>query len=224
MKTLAIISLFCFIGLFFATQAKAQTPVTKTLTEQTDPEAKKIVARIRDKHKALGSIKVDYTLTIENGETKDIQQGVIYQKGTKFRVVNNNNEMVCDGKTVWMYMKKQNEVQVTDFDPSDQDLLSPSKIMDFAQAEKQFIYAITGEDAQAVYIEFKPISRDSEYSKMRIKVLKGKDEVTEVKVFTKDSSRYTLGIKKMETAVIQDTQFNFNKAQYPGVRETDLRD
>jgi outer membrane lipoprotein carrier protein len=224
MKTLAIISLFCFIGLFFATQAKAQTPANKTFTEQSDPEAKKIVARIRDKHKALGSIKVDYTLTIENGETKDIQQGVIYQKGTKFRVVNNNNEMVCDGKTVWMYMKKQNEVQVTDFDPSDQDLLSPSKIMDFAQAEKQFIYAITGEDAQAVYIEFKPISKDSEYSKMRIKVLKGKDEVTEVKVFTKDSSRYTLGIKKMETAVIQDTQFNFNKAQYPGVRETDLRD
>jgi outer membrane lipoprotein carrier protein len=224
MKTLAIISLFCFIALFFTSQANAQRPTTKTFTEQTDPEAKKIMARIRDKHKALGSLKVDYTLTIENGDTKDVQQGVIYQKGTKFRVVNNKNEMVCDGKTVWMYMKKQNEVQVTDFDPADQDLLSPSKIMDFEEAEKQFIYAITGEDAQAVYIEFKPISKNSEYSKMRIKVLKGKDEVSEVKVFTKDSSRYTLEIKKMETTAIQDSQFNFNKGQYPGVRETDLRD
>lgn len=224
MKTLAIFGFACLLSLFFVPKANAQTPTTKILQEQTDPEAKKIINRLRDKHKAMPAVKVEYSLTIENGDNKEVQQGTILQKGTKFRVANNSNEMICDGKTVWMYMKKQNEVQITDFDASDEDLLSPSKIMDFAQADKNFIYAITSEDAQAVYIEFKPVNKNSDYSKMRVKITKGKDEVTQIKVFTKDSSRYTLDIKKMESAEIQESQFNFNKGQYPGVRETDLRD
>ncbi len=225
MKTLAIFALFCFAALFFSTQSLfAQGSTPKPFVEQSDPEAKKIVAQLRDKYKAVKSTQVDYTLTIENGENKEVQKGKIFQKDRKFRVANNSNEMVCDGKTIWMYMKKQNEVQITDFDPNDEDLLSPNKILNFDQVDKNFLYAITNEDATSVSIEFKPTNKNSEYSKMRVKVNKAKNEVEQIKVFTKDGTRYTLDIHKMQAASIDDSQFIFNKAQYPGVRETDLRD
>lgn len=224
MKLLAIIALTAFLGLFFMSQAQAQQIPTKSFTEQSDPEAKKIIGRLQTKHKAIAASKVEYTLAIESGDVREVQQGKVYQKGSKFRIFNGSDEMVCDGKTVWMYIKKQNEVQITDFDPADEDMFSPNQIMDFSQVDKKFIYAITSEDAQAIYIEFKPNDKNAEYSKMRAKILKGKEELSQIKIFAKDGARYTLDIRKIESTNIPDTEFNFNKAQYPGVRETDLRD
>ncbi len=196
----------------------------RTQQEQSDPEARKILVKLRDKYKTTRGLKMDYVLTIEGGDTKEIQQGKIFQKGDKFRVTNQGNEMISDGKTVWTYIKRQNEVQITDFEASPDEVMSPSQMMDFATIDKKYIYAITNQDAEADYIEFKPLSRDSEYSKMRMKVLKTKAEVEHIKIFMKDGSRYTLDIKKIEVSDVSDSQFAFDKTKYPGVRETDLRD
>jgi hypothetical protein len=41
-------------------------------------------------------------------ETKETQNGRLTQKGNKFHVDNNGNQIYCDGVTVWMYMKNNN--------------------------------------------------------------------------------------------------------------------
>lgn len=222
MKTI-IFAILALLSVAWTYPTLAQNHL-RTQQEQSDPEARKILVKLRDKYKATRGLKMDYILTIEGGDAKEIQQGKIYQKGDKFRVSNQGNEMISDGKTVWTYIKKQNEVQITDFEASTDDFMSPSQMMDFATIDKQYIYAITNQDAEADYIEFKPVSRDSEYAKMRMKILKTKAEVEHIKIFMKDGSRYTLDIKKIEVSDVSDSQFAFDKNKYPGVRETDLRD
>jgi outer membrane lipoprotein-sorting protein len=75
----------------------AQNP--KPFVEKSDPEAIKILNKLRDKYKTFKSMKVEYSLLIETGDNKETQQGKITQKGDKFRVMNQSNEMICDGKT-----------------------------------------------------------------------------------------------------------------------------
>jgi outer membrane lipoprotein carrier protein len=206
-------------------QVPSNGPLPKTnFVEKNDPEAVKTLNKLRDKFKSFKSTKVDYVLTIEAGTNKEVQQGKLQQKGKKFKANTNGNEMLCDGKTVWMYLKKQNEVQITTYDESDEDMLSPTKMLDFQYLDKKFLYVVTEDDASSQHIEFKPTERESDYSKMRMKVLKSKNEVEHIKIFMKDGSRYSLDIKKIESADIPDSVFLFDETKYPNVRKTDLRD
>ncbi len=216
-KILVAFFAFCLL----LANAQAQNP--KPFVEKSDPEAVKILNKLRDKYKNYKSMRVDYTLLIENGDEKETQQGKISQKGDKFRVVNQSNEMICDGKSVWLYTKKQNEVQINEFEPDSEELLSPSKMMNFYENEKKFICAITDRTAESEFIEFKPLDKSAEYSKMRVKISKSKNEPQQIKIFMKDGSRYTLDMKKIENTEINDSQFVFDKSQYPNVRITDLR-
>lgn len=208
---------------FLLINSNSQAQNTKPFVEKSDPDAVKTLNKLRDKFKTFKSMKVEYSLLIEAGDNKETQTGKILQKADKFRVVNQSNEMVCDGKTVWLYTKKQNEVQVTDFEEDSEELLSPSKMMSFYENDKKFICAITDKNSEFESIEFKPISKNEDYSKMRVKISKTKNEPQQIKIFMKDGSRYTLDIKKIENAEITDNQFIFDKTQYLNVRVTDLR-
>ena len=132
--------------------------------------------------------------------------------------------IINDGSTISMYNKSQNEVQISDYDPDDDEMTSPAKILDIYKAEKEFFYAITGEDANGYKIEFQPLDRDSEIMKIRIEVDKSKTKFKSVKVFGDDGGRYTFNIKSIKSVKVSDTKFKFDKSQKPGVKVIDLRD
>jgi outer membrane lipoprotein-sorting protein len=149
------------------------------------------------------------------------------QKGQKFRVNNAGNELICDGKVVWMYQKSgaaANSVQINDYDPNDEEMVSPANIMKIYENEKKFIYAIVNDNPTAQEIEFKPLDKKADYSKIRITVDKSLNTIKQVKIFGKDGIRYTLDIKRLDPANYPDTHFTFDKAKYPGVKVSDLRE
>lgn len=223
---------FAFLGLILSSlyfcmpSLSAQTPsnLPKPFVEESSKEAKALMAELRTKHQNMKGMFVQYELTMENGDKSEKQTGELYQTGLKYRVTSGSNEMICDGKTVWTYTKKQNEVQVTDYEADEEDLLAPNKLLNFQQTEKQFYYEITGEDGNAIYLEFKPLDKKSEYSKLRLKIDKKTRNVGEIRVFTKNSTRYILNIKKMEDKTIPASNFAFNANSHPGVKVVDLRD
>ena len=209
----------CFL-LLFAFSVSAQK---NTFVEKSDPEAKKILEKLADSYDTQGGIYLKYKLTLEFGKDKEIQSGDIYQKGEKYRVNNNGNQIISDGKSVWVYNKKQNEVQINDYDPDSEDILSPAQILSIHDNDEYF-YAITGENSQGYKIEFKPLDKDSEIMKIRIEVDKSKTKLKSAKIFSDDGSRYTFEIEKLENKKASDSKFSFDGKQYPGVTTIDLRE
>jgi len=200
----------------------SQTPTTKK--PSSDPEAAKILKKLKDKFSTLPAMYAEYLLTIDNRETKETQNGKITQKGNKFHIDNNGNQIFCDAKTLWMYMKSNNVVQINTFE-EDEDQLSPSKMLKIYESEKDFFYAITNVDKATNFteIEFKPVAKDADYNKIRIQVDVIKNEIKYIKVFAKDGTTYTLQIKTVRSASPTDDIFVFNKAKFPGVKVEDLR-
>ena len=164
----------------------------------------------------------EYVLTIDNRETKETQNGKITQKGNKFHVDNNGNQIFCDGVTIWMYLKNNNVVQINNFE-EDEDPMSPGRILKIYESENEYLYAVTSQDQAKAEVEFKPLKKDADFFKIRIEVDKTRNEVRYIKVFAKDGTTYTLDIKTIRSAIPTDAQFVFKKESFPGVKVEDLR-
>jgi len=201
----------------------AQTP--KTFKEKNDPEATKVLKNLKKVYEGFDGLLIKYSLEVEYGEKKEVQEGEILQVGNKYRINNNGNLIINDEKTVWVYTKKQNEVQVNDYDAKEDFQFTPAQILSIDENNKDFVYAITDEDPGKGYkIEFKPLDKESDIMKIRIEVDKAQTKITSVKVFQEDGTRLTFNIKSISNTKPSADSFKFAKDKFPGVKEVDLRD
>lgn len=195
-----------------------------TTTAQNDPKAKTILDELSAKTKAYTSIKAEFTFTIEKKDkSKDVQNGKIMTKGSKYKLDIPGHEIYCDGKTLWDYIKEANEVQIKDAVGEKDDGITPSTI--FTMYEKGFKYKFESESATQQIIALYPENPDKKkYHTVKLYVDKAKKQITMVKMLMKDGSTHTYEIKKFETnAAIPDTDFVFNTKAHPGVSVEDLR-
>lgn len=198
--------------------------------EESDPKAKAILDKVRKKYEAYPSVEMEFTLTVELPEQpKEIQRGKMMQKGAKYRLEMGGQTIICDGKSLWIVIPQNKEVQINNLPDAEEDdaILSPQSF--FRIHEKgNLVYMLMNEYSAngklLQDIEFKPTDRFSDYSKLRLTVNKTTNEFVELKGFSKDGSRYTLAlIKTTPNKVFADTLFTFNKAAYPGFHVEDLR-
>lgn len=192
--------------------------------EKSDPEAKKILKEVKSVIKEYDALKIEYELTLENGEEEEIQVGTIIQKDNKYCVTNNGNVIINDNQTVWLYMKNQNEVQINDFEEEDELSFSPNKIFNLDESEDEFFYAITDQKGNLCKIEFKPLEKGSEIMKIRVEIDKAQRMIKSVKVFQTDGIKLNFKLNKVSNYTINANTFSFIKSKYPGVKEVDLRD
>ena len=203
---------------------------THGLFAQSDPQAKQDLLALKSKYDAGKSLQADVTLEIKFAEQPaDVQTGRIQQDGDRFRVEFDQQTVISDGKTVWMYLPDNQEVQVYDANSDDTaaGFMRPQDFLTIYEND-DYEYAIVGEltESGKTYrqIEFKPTDRDSEYAKIRLTYDPSKQEVRRVKVFAKDGSRFTLTLDSMRTGVqFEDARFSFREADYPGVMVEDMR-
>lgn len=202
-----------------------------TFTDTSDPAATAILDKLKKEYESYSSMEIDFTLTIAFPEEKEeIQKGKIAQQGEMYRMQMGPQEIVSDGKALWLYLKERNEVQINSIDEEDNEemnILSPSDL--FTLYEKgDYIYGLVNEGKEGgkviQQIEFKPTDRYSEYTKLRLTLEKGTNKVIRMKVFSKDGSQYTLSIDKLTpNKKFTNAHFTFNVNEYPGLKVEDLR-
>lgn len=197
--------------------------------EQNDPEAKKLLDKIRKKYDGYKTLEAAFTLTTElPRQAKDVQRGSIAQAGEKFRLDMDAQTIISDGKTTWVYLKKENEVQINDAGEGDEStFLTPKELLNRYQ-KGDYTYAITEKTTEGgkllTQIEFKPKDKNSEYSKIRLSLDAKAMTIESIKAFAKDGGRFTFKITKLSpNKKFPAGHFMFDKAQFPGVRVEDLR-
>lgn len=195
----------------------------------SDPEARAILETLRKKYNAYQSLELSFTLTIEMPEEAPIkQQGKLAQKGDAYRLDLDVYHVRSDGKTVWMHLKSNKEVQIQNVDDESMSgMLSPKDLLAIYQSD-DYVYALVNEYSTGgtvlQEIEFKPTDRDSEYAKIRLTVDKNKGQMTQVKVFNRDASRFTLDVTKLTpNTSFSASHFTWAKSDCPDCYVEDLR-
>jgi outer membrane lipoprotein-sorting protein len=212
--------------IFISNLSHSQSQMLKA--SDSDPKAKKILDALKKEYNSYKSSEITFELTIElPNKNKEIQKGKMIQSGKKFYVSTSDQEIFCDGKTSWLHLKSNKEVQVSNFEETDESIISPTEMMRMYENGK-YAYAISGSEIEngvnVTNIEFKPLDKKSEYSKLRLAVNTKTNKPVSMRVFSKDGSKFTLSIKNIiPNKVFAPEVFVFNPKKYPGVKVEDLR-
>lgn len=200
-----------------------------TSADESDPKAKAVLDKLQKKYEAFQSLEASFTLELEIPEKEtEVQKGTLFQEGDKYRLTLADRTLVCDGKTVWLYLPKQKEVQINDMETEQEGSFNSPKDLLKAYQWKNHIYVLVDEfvqDGRSVqFIEFKPVSKSAEYSKVRLTVDKKANDIVSISTFNKDGSRYTLIIGKIASGNRQPAgTFTFSKSNCPDCHFEDLR-
>ncbi len=207
--------------------------ISITSTAQTnsagtsDAAAKTILDKVSTKFKTFKGVQSGFNLIVEdgNGKIQGNKKGMVFLKGSKYRVSITGQEIFCDGKNIWTYDKASNEVTISKFDPS-ANTMSPQKLFTNSY-DKDFLYKLNGEKKQGAKtiqeIEMTPTDKSKPFHKVLVYIDKTAQTIYSTKVMEKNGNKYTYTVSSFSNSDINDNQFVFDKAKYPGVEEVDLR-
>jgi len=208
-----------------------QNTCGKTLqapADQQDKKAQTILKGVSSKYKSYKSVKATFVITVENPADKgqDVQQGMIYLKGNKYKLEIANQDVISDGKTRWTYVKDANEVQI-DVQKNDENAITPSNI--FTMYEKGWLFKFTGEQKEKgmIYqlVELVPVDpKKKNIFKVKLTINKHDKFVTSAKMFDRNGGVKTITVQNFTPEGASDESlFVFNQKKYPGAEIVDLR-
>ena len=194
----------------------------------SDPDAKAILDKVSAKFKTYKTVTADFTLSITNasGKVEGTKKGVVYMKGSKYRVNISGQEIYSDGENIWTYDKSTNEVQLTKFDPSSNTITPQKMFTNFY--DKDFLYKLNGDKEEGKKtvqeIELTPVDKTKTFFKVLVDVDKVTKNIVSSKVFEKNGDRYIYTVNSMKSnSDLPDSLFTFDAKKYPNVEVVDLR-
>ncbi|MCB0667839.1 MAG: outer membrane lipoprotein carrier protein LolA [Saprospiraceae bacterium] len=194
-----------------------------------DARATEILQQLEEKTNTYSDVTYHFSLKIELAESDpQILKGTFYTRGNQYRLELPDLIFATDGISQWVVNKEAQEIQIHDYEPLDPANLSHPQNLLAIHKNPDFDYRLEFEGAEGdkmvQKIEFKPLQRDSEYSKARIILNSRTGHIDTIEVFSKDGSRYYLTIDS--TLINQNLSpsfFQIGKEDFPGFHEEDLR-
>lgn len=216
-----LIFLSVFLPICFSTAAQE--------TRNPDPRAAEILEQLEKKINGYHDVTYHFILKIELPESKpQTMEGNFYTLGEQYRLDLTDMVFATDGKSQWVVNKEAEEIQIHDYEPLDPTNLSHPQNLLAIYENPEFDYRLEFEGAEGdkmvQKIEFKPLRRDSEYSKARIVLNSRNGLIDTIELFSKDGSRYFLTIDKtLHNQNLTPSFFQIKKEDFPGFHLEDLR-
>jgi outer membrane lipoprotein-sorting protein len=193
-----------------------------SLNGQSQSDTKSMMDRVSKKLQSYTTVKADFTFTLSNPDEKinDTHEGSLFLNGSKYRLSIMGIQALCDGKTLWTVNEELKEANI--IDPEENEMFNPKSI--FTLYEKNFRYEPVTVAGDKVTVDLFPSDSDESYQKIRMDILKSKDQIDRVIYYSKDGNQYIIKIKTLAANVPADERmFTFDAKQFPGVKLFDMR-
>ena len=194
-----------------------------------DAKAKSVLDGVSKKVSSLKSFKANFSLSLAGGGGKvnESKKGTISLKGQKYHVSLTSQEIISDNKTVWTYNKEAKEVQVSNYNASEQTM-SPAKMFTPNFYEKEYKYAYKGERKEqgkaCDIVEMTPNDKSKTLARIELIVDKSTSMIAGANYWEKNGNKYTITVSNFTpNADLPDTYFSWNPKEHPGVETVDLR-
>ena len=201
------------------------TLVVFTITSfaQNDKKASAILDEVSAKTKLYKTIKIDFTYAMDNAKEKihDKFKGTLLSKGDKYKLTAAGQDVICDGKTMWTYLKETNEVQINNAGEDD-DSFTPTKLL--SGYGKDYKSKFIEEKGNDQIIELYPLKKGKTFTKVQLTIDKSKKQISKFVIYDRSGSTFSYIVDKfIADQAIADNVFTFNKAEHPGVDVNDMR-
>ena len=187
-----------------------------------DDISDEILKQLSANTKSYTFMDVDFDFNFINitQEINENQKGNIKINNNKFRLDLNEQIVISDDSTQWIYLKESNELQIMEFDSED-EMLSPNKLFTIYENGYKNQY-IELKDNNHI-IDLFPVE-SNEFKNIQLHINKDKIQLNKIILFDKNGGSFSYTITKFITnANFDDNLFKFNTEEYPDLEIIDLR-
>ncbi len=186
-----------------------------------DKKAFSLLNSMSDNYKKMKGFSTTFIYSMINltENISDSFEGKIFVKGDKYVLNIEGQKIINDAKTSWTYMDDLNEVTVSDFDPSEQDI-SLNNI--FEIYKDGFDYKYIGEVDGLNIIELYPQDDSKNYYKIILNIDLN-NYLRSFSVFDNTKSKYVYTINDFVEEELDNTFFTFDVTLYPDIEVIDFR-
>ena len=198
----------------------AQAQITHSDQGQVDKTADVLLKKAAAK---FGNVSFTVTAKMLDSQKKETlcqTAQVLYCKG-HYRVTVADQEIICDGTTVWQWNKKAKEVAVSNMSGDDVDLFNPARLLSNYNKSFRAKYIRTDDDGTAV-VDLQPRSARN-FHKIRLFIVEKSGLLRRIEVHKYDSGREIYDITAFKNAGTPAAQFTFDATKHPGVEIIDMR-
>lgn len=200
--------------------------VQVSTAQVVDAKAKSILDKVASKAKTYNNMKFNFTYRmIDKAHDVDNElKGTIVMEGDKYNLTMMGRQVISDSKTVWTYSADDEEIQVNNADPS-KNAFSFLKLLTSVNDDYSAkLIKTVKEGSKSFYIiDLVPVKAQS-YYKVRLKIDKSENWVTEATIYEKDNTMYVFTVVKFDANLsLPDSYFNFDVKKYPEADVVDLR-
>ncbi len=190
-----------------------------TSYSQNGGEAKMILDEVSQKMSSYENIFVDFDYVLDN-KTEDVRQemsGDVLLKGEKYLVHLFGSTQIFDGLKTYTIIPENEEVNISNADIDDNNLVTPSKFYSFYKSGYTFYMDqkknIKGKKIQ--FVKLVPMDTNSEVSSVLVGIDLNMMHIYQVIENGKNGTNTTLTAKKIKTNQNLDSGlFQFDKSKY----------
>jgi len=191
-----------------------------------DEQSNEILHQLSINTKSYKNINVDFDFDFKNitQEINEKQKGNIKIKGNKFRLELDQQIIISDDTTQWIYLKESNELQIMEYDSLD-EMISPNKLFTIYEEgyKNTYVELKTDSDLSLHIIDLFPIESNS-FQKIQLQINSEKIQLHNIILYDKNGGTFNYLITKFNIDTDLDQNlFKFNKEDYPEIQIIDLR-
>ena len=188
-------------------------------------DASQILNSLSEKTKSYKNISIDFDFKYEN-ELEDIREkksGKIIIENEKFKLEIDDQIIVCNGKDQWIYSKETNEVQILEYDRTN-EFMNPKNLLNIYEKGYNYRYDKEIEIDSKFYhlIDLFPNEENNEIIKISLAISKDENMVKKIEAFESNGAIYTYTVIKSRYNR-KNLKFDFNTSKYENIYIIDLR-
>jgi chaperone LolA len=187
---------------------------------------KEIIESLRKKYASIDDAVVKFEQTVKYGVSKFEQSfsGTFYfKKKNKYRIETDQQIVVTDGVTSWLYSKVNNQVIIDKY-REDKDISSPEKfLLSISDEYIPVILRTERNEGKKIYIlKLTPRDENSSIESAKIWIVEGDLQITRVEITDISGTVTTYSVKSIKiNSGVEDSIFKFSIPS--GVKVVDLR-
>jgi len=199
--------------ILITTNIYAQDEIAKSLLEELSANAKN-----------YNNIYIEFDLMIENKNQNisEKQEGIIEIAKEKFRLQLEDQFIVNNGESQWIYLVDMNEVQIINNSDLD-ELMNPVNIFTIYERDYKYNYVgVSSENGlQIQNINLFP-KTSKEFIKINIEIDASKNQLRKIKIYDKNGGTLAYELKKISVNTKLEP-FIFDTKNYADIEIIDLR-
>ena len=184
-------------------------------------EADRIMKAASEQFKKNKSVESNYTVTYIEGDKKRSATGGIIMQKNKFVNLIEGTKTWYNGKTMWTYVKENDEVTITE--PEGNEMMTNNPYYFINSYSKEYNAVLISSAGKLYELKLTPKKNGDDVKHVTLKLLKTSYQPVSLNIVMKNSQmEIVLNSYKTKNS-FKSSSFTFDKTKYPDAEIIDLR-